>query len=312
MKKLNYYTSKGLHSKEDVFTYFISTFRPSIKVWDYFVDWKKVNLNLRAIKFELNILNCLIGSANFKKDFIKLIKKYPEITKVLPSLLAVREDKLQILKNYKSKNLSYINFDFKKEKHRARKETLEIEARKYLEFLKSSSLINLFTEKKITNWQDYMLGIEIGLNANGRKNRGGKLMESIVEVFISEHCQKNSNLSYLSQATPKKINKKWEINVNYEKSARSFDFAIYNKLKNQLFLVETNFYNSGGSKLKSVCGEFKILFNELKKQKIQFIWITDGLGWKTAKKPLEETFNNNDYILNLDMLNNEVLNEIIQ
>lgn len=99
-----------------------------------------------------------------------------------------------------------------------------------------------------------MLGIEVGLNANGRKNRGGQLMESIVEVFISEHCQKNSNLSYLSQVTPKKINKKWGITVNCEKSARSFDFAIYNKLKNQLFLVETNFYNVGGSKLKSVCG----------------------------------------------------------
>ena len=114
-----------------------------------------------------------------------------------------------------------------------------------------------------------MLGIEVGLNANGRKNRGGKLMESIVEIYISEHCQKNSHLSYLSQVTPKKINKEWGIRVNYKKSARNFDFAIHSKLKNQLFLVETNFYNGGGSKLKSVCGEFKILFNELKKQKLK-------------------------------------------
>ena len=114
-------------------------------MWDYFVDWKKVNLNLRAIKFELNILNSLVECANFKKDFIKLIKKYPEITKVFPSLLAVREDKLQVLKDYKSKDLSYINFDFKKEKQC---KVTQIEARKYLEFLKSSSLINLFTDKK--------------------------------------------------------------------------------------------------------------------------------------------------------------------
>ena len=255
---------------------------------------------------ELNILNSLIGSTNIEKDFLKLIKKYPEIIKVFPFLLAARADKLKILKNYKSKDLSYMNFDFKKEKIN------HIEARKYLEFFKSSYLINLFNDKRITNFQDYMLGIEVGLNANGRKNRGGKLMESIVEIFISEHCQKNSHLSYLSQATPKKINKEWGINVNYEKSARSFDFAIYNKLKNQLFLVETNFYNGGGSKLKSVCGELKILFNELNKQNIQFIWITDGLGWKTAKRPLEETFNNNDYIFNIDMLNNGILNEVIQ
>ena len=306
MKKLNYYTKKGIR-KEDVFSYFISTLRPSIQVWDYFVDWEKVNFNLRAIKFELNILNSLIGSANFEEDFIKCIIKNPEIIKVFPLLLAVRKHQLKILKNYKSKDLSYMNFDFKKKKIN------HIEARKYLEFLKSSSLINLFKDKKITNCRDYLLGIEVGLNVNGRKNRGGKLMESIVEVYISEHCQKaKAQLSYLSQATPKKINQKWGIKVNDEKSTRSFDFAIYNKIKNQLFLVETSFYNCGGSKLKSVCGEFKILFNELKKQKIQFIWITDGLGWKTAKKPLEEAFNNNDYILNLNMLKAEVLNTIIQ
>lgn len=94
MKKLNYYTSKGI-CKEDVFSYFISTFRPSIQVWDYFVDWDKINLNLRTIKFELNILNSWMGSANFEKDFIEFIKKYPEITKIFPFLLAVRKDKLK-------------------------------------------------------------------------------------------------------------------------------------------------------------------------------------------------------------------------
>lgn len=75
--------------------------------------------------------------------------------------------------------------------------------------------------------------------------------------------------------------------------------------------METNFYNGGGSKLKAVCGEFKNLNNELKKQNIDFIWITDGLGWHTAKRPLEETYNNNDYIFNLKMLEENVLNNLI-
>ena len=118
-----------------------------------------------------------------------------------PVLLAVREDKLKILKNYKSQ------VDFQKEKIN------HIEALQYLEFFKLSQLINLFNDKKIQNLQDYMFGIEVSLNANGRKNRGGKLMESIVEIFISEHCQKKSHLSYLSQATPKKINKEWGIDA---------------------------------------------------------------------------------------------------
>ena len=167
MKKLNYYTSQGICSK-NVFNYLISTCRPSIQVWDYFVNWNKIEFNLQAIKCELNILNSLIGSAHIEKDFIKLIKKNPKIIKVFPFLLAVRENKLRILKNYKSKDFSYMNFDFKKEK------ISHSEALKYLEFLKLSELINLFNDKKIKNLQDYMYGIEVGLNANGRKNRGGK------------------------------------------------------------------------------------------------------------------------------------------
>lgn len=174
-------------------------------MWDYFVNWNKIEFNLQAIKYELNILHSLIGSVHIEKDFIKLIKKNPEIIKVFPFLLAVRKDKFKILKNSKSKDFSYMNFDFKKEK------ISHIEAIQYLEFFKLSKLINLFNDKKIQNLQDYMFGIEVGLNANGRKNRGGKLMESIVEIFISEHCQKKSHLSYLSQATPKKINKEWGI-----------------------------------------------------------------------------------------------------
>lgn len=104
MKKLNYYTRKGI-CKKDVFSYFLSTFQPSIQVWDYFVNWDKVNFNLHAIKYELDILNSLIGSANIEKDFVQLIKKYPKIIKIFPFLLAVRKDKLKILKNYKSKDL---------------------------------------------------------------------------------------------------------------------------------------------------------------------------------------------------------------
>ena len=130
MKNLNYYIHKGICSG-NVFNYFISTLRPSIKEWGYFVNWEKVHFNLHAIKFELNLLNSLIESTNVEKDFIKLIKKYPKIIKVFPLLLAVREDKLKILKNYKNKDLSYMDFDFLKEKIN------DIEARKYFEFFKS-------------------------------------------------------------------------------------------------------------------------------------------------------------------------------
>jgi hypothetical protein len=95
-----------------------------------------------------------------------------------------------------------------------------------------------------------------------------------------------------------------------DKSSRSFDFAVYNPRNKSLKLIEVNFYNGGGSKLKAVCGEFKSLYNELKKQNIDFIWITDGEGWKTTLRPLEETYNNNEYVFNLNMLETGILEKL--
>lgn len=304
MEYLDYYDNRGI-TKEEVFKHFISTLRPSIKTWNYFINWKKVENNINSIKIELNILNSLIGSKNFEEDFKRLVRKYPEVIQCFPYLLAVRDNKLQILEDYKSKKLNYLNFDFMKI------EVNENDVEKYFEFVCFSGLKELFYNKKVKNFEDYVLGVEVGLDSNGRKNRGGTLMEDIVEVFIKDLCDKNSNLEYLSQATPKRIFDKWNYKVDYNLSARSFDFAIFNKSNHKLFLFETNFYNGGGSKLKSVCGEFKSLFNELQRQDIELIWITDGLGWLTAKKPLEETFMNNNYVFNLEMLKENILREIL-
>lgn len=155
-----------------------------------------------------------------------------------------------------------------------------------------------------------MFGVEVGLDSNGRKNRGGTLMEEVVEVFVKKSVFSNKDLEFLPQATPSKINTKWNYSVTFDKSARSFDFAVFNKKTKKLYLIETNFYNGGGSKLKAVCGEFKTLFNELKSQNIELIWVTDGDGWTTAKRPLEETFNNNNYVFNLEQLDKDILNEV--
>ena len=83
-----------------------------------------------------------------------------------------------------------------------------------------------------------------------------------------------------------------------------------NKIKNKLYLIEVNYYSGGGSKLKATAGEYKELHTFLKAQNITFIWITDGLGWQTAKSSLEETFNHNDYVINIEMLKNGILEEI--
>jgi len=113
----------------------------------------------------------------------------------------------------------------------------------------------------------------------------------------------------MPQATSPKIILEWGIHVEVDKSTRRFDFAIKNG--NTLYLIETNFYGGGGSKLKATAGEYRALFDFISSQGHKFIWITDGLGWKSTLRPLEETFNYIDYILNLKMVSTGLLSEII-
>jgi hypothetical protein len=303
MKYLDYYKNKNI-SETEVFEYFTNSLRDSIKTWNYFVNWEKVNNNLSGLKISLSILNSLISSNNLEKDFKNLMNKYPEVISTFPVLLAVRENHLKIIKDYQKLDLSYLEFNFK-----TRKSITLDEVNNYYSFIVDSGLIQLFENKNITNFIDYVTGVEVGLDSNGRKNRGGTLMESIVETFLVKFCEDN-NLEYTNQATASSIKQKWNFEVKFDKSSRRYDFAIFNG--KELFLFETNFYNGSGSKLKSVCGEFKTLRNELKEQNISLIWITDGLGWKSTLRPLEETFNHNEYVFNLDMLEDGILKEVIR
>ena len=280
------------------FNNLITTFKSSIKTWDYFVNWKKVFANSSDLEITLNKLNYLLGKENLKDEFKKLYSSNPDIVKALPVLLAVRENKLEVFDKI-TKNSEFFDFS-----------GTEKDSEKYYEFLEKSGLARLFQKDGVKNLVDYVMGVEVGLDSNGRKNRGGSLMEEIVESFISELCAKNG-FEYLSQARSTAIKSKWGVDVKVDKSERSFDFAVFNPKNKKVKLFEVNFYNGGGSKLKAVCGEFKSLHTELKDQNIDFIWITDGLGWFTTKRPLEETYNHNDYVFNLNMLEAGILNKLV-
>lgn len=275
----------------------VDTFRSSIKTWDYFVNWKKVLTNKGEIEISLNKLNYLLGKDDVKKEFKKLYIGNPDIVKAFPVLLAVRENRLEIFdKDAKTSEF----FDFSEK---------DVDFEKWYLFFESSGIIRLFQKNGIKNLVDYVMGVEVGLDSNGRKNRGGTLMEDIVESFIADFCREKG-FEYIPQARSKAIKAKWGVDVRINKSERSFDFAVYNPRSKKIKLFETNFYNGGGSKLKAVCGEFKSLYDELKDQSIDFIWITDGLGWHTTKKPLEEVYNHNDYVFNLNMVESGVLNSL--
>jgi len=163
-------------------------------------------------------------------------------------------------------------------------------------------------DKKIKNLVDYATGVEVGLDSNGRKNRSGKLMENLVEDFIRK-ISNDLKIKYIPQATAKKIKAYWNIEIIVDKSSRIIDFAI-NK-NGKLFFIEVNFYGGGGSKLKSTATEYVKMNEYWNNQGVEFIWITDGAGWKSTLNPLREYFDKADYLLNLEMLKNDVLKTII-
>lgn len=275
-----------------------STFKSSIKTWDYLVNWNKVFTNHSELEITLNKLNYLLGKSDLKAEFRKLYESNPDIIKAFPTLLAVREQRIEIYEPVE-KTIEVFDFD----------NVDNLSADKCYQFLVESGLVRLFRDDGVKNLVDYVLGVEVGLDSNGRKNRGGILMESIVELYIKDYCEKKK-LEYLVQANANKIYKNWQVSVAVDKSNRSFDFAVYNSKTKKLKLFETNFYNGGGSKLKAVCGEFKGLQDTLKAQGIDFVWVTDGLGWKSTLRPLEEVYNHNDFVFNLAMLENGILDTL--
>lgn len=305
MKFLDFYKKElNCQNEDEVFDYLISNLKPSIILWSYFVNWDKVFNNTKKIEIALNNLNYLIGKEDFDSEFRFLIKENPEIAKVIPALV-VRDgsntNKFNILVDYKNKKLVYEEYDFSK------KEITDGDIEKYLTFVKESGLKDLIISQKIKNLVDYMIGVEAGLDSNGRKNRGGHSMESIIEFFIKDICE-SKEYKYLKEATSEKIKQEWGYDVPVDKSSRRYDFVI--NAGKELVIFETNFYGGGGSKLKSTAGEYRDLFNVLN-GKYKFIWITDGYGWKSTARPLRETFNHNDYVISLNMIEKGVLDKII-
>lgn len=304
MKKLT--TLLNFNSDDELFKYIISTLKlKGITQWDYFVKWDKVHNNIKPYEVELNILNVLIGKENIEEELTNLILQYPKVVNVIPLLLAIRfknkaEQKINILTDLKT--FEYDHFDL------SIKVPNKLEAENIASFFVGCGLGDLVKDKKVKNLVDYATGVEVGLDSNGRKNRGGHQMEDAVEVYIKEVCNE-LNLSYLKEANAKAIKNTWNIDITLDKSSRRLDYVI-NK-NGKLYFFEVNFYNGGGSKLKSTATEYVNMSQYWNNQNIDFIWITDGAGWLSAALPLREYFDKAEYLLNLEMLKNGVLKKIL-
>jgi len=305
MKTLNFYSDVlDLHNSDSIFQYILDNLKPSNTHWSYFVNWDKVFENNRKIELSLNVLNYLIGKEDFEKEFRFLLKENPQVVSALPSLVVRGGDitsKIQVLVDYSSKKLVYKEFDFSK------KELTNNDVESYLEFVTETGFRSLIENKKIKCLVDYMIGVEAGLDSNGRKNRGGHIMEEIIEIFVKDVCSR-LGYRYLKEANADKIQAEFGYSVPVDKSSRRYDYVIDNG--KELFIFETNFYCGGGSKLKSTAGEYRNLYDVLD-GKYKFIWITDGKGWLSTTRPLRETFDHNDYIFTLAMLEKDILDYIL-
>lgn len=280
------------------FNEWLSKFKTSISDYTYYVDFEKIYKNVDKVKVELNILNSLIGSKNIEEEFQDILIKYPETLECIPLLLAVRSREIFV----KDEINEYL-FKFDK---------MVYSIKDYIRFMKESGLFNLLQNHIINNLYDYVLGIEVGLDSNGRKNRGGHLMENLVESYIIKAGYKK-DVNYFKEMYLKDIEKKWNLDLSEmsgnNTSTKRFDFVI--KTDKQVYVIETNFYSGGGSKLNETARSYKMLAQESKKvDGVTFIWFTDGTGWNSARKNLEETFNELETTYNIDDLENGILENL--
>lgn len=282
------------------FNTWLSGFRDSIADYGYYIDFEKVHRNVDSIKVELNILNSLIGSKNIETDFEALIKKYPETLKCIPLLLAVRANEIYAIDGDGEFTYKFNN------------PNLSIE--QYKVFMRKTGLFDLVANHIVNNLVDYATGVETGLDSNGRKNRGGHLMENLVESFIQKAgFIKEQN--YFKEMYIHEITEKWNIDLsaisNKGKTEKRFDFVI--KTDNMIYGIETNFYGSGGSKLNETARSYKTLALETDTiEGFTFVWFTDGKGWTSARHNLEETFDVMEHIYNINDMENGIINEVFK
>ncbi|AMN31018.1 DpnII family type II restriction endonuclease [Clostridium perfringens] len=254
--------------------------------WNYFVDFSKIN-NIEQYQEEIVELNKLLKESEKTIDnkLLSIIKNKNSIINVLILALALRPDKLKNLKIYSP----YSNENI----YNLIKKTNENEI---LYMFHQSGLRDLFLKDKITNLNDYLMGIEVGLDSNCRKNRSGYLMESYCENKLNSICSKN-NFKLYRQCTLNKIIPSIKLN-------KKFDFIVKTPLK--IFAIEVNNFNSSGSKIKSISNEYILLSKHLESMNINFIWITNGKGWLKNKSILENNLESLKNFITLNDLNDNI------
>src|SRR5690554_1551447 len=260
------------------FKIFLSQLSETNATLDYFTDFKKIKSNVNKILIKLNQLNYLIGKENLKEAVNELYEENPKVFEVLDILIAIRKNKKAKTFNNNGEIVSL--------------NTYFTSAEGILEFIEETGLAEVFRNKDITNLVDYVFGIEVGLDTNARKNRGGNNMSKAVSLIFEK-----ADIFYKMEVNSTEFTEIESLGADVKR----FDFVI--KTKKKTYLIETNYYNSGGSKLNETARAYSDVAPKINQyERYEFVWITDGQGWLSAKNKLEEAYNIIPSMYNLSKL----------
>lgn len=241
-----------------------------------YVDFPKVAANVEAISIKLNQLNYLIGQEDMAKAVERLWEENSKVFSVLDILIAVRtKDKKKAIDE--NGNILLVSDYF-------------TSPEQVTKFLNYTGLTEVFQKKQIKNLVDYVFGVEVGLDSNARKNRGGHIMEALVANIFDKHGISYEQEVYYTEFP--------EIVRALGADNKRFDFVV--KAKDKTYLIEANFYTGGGSKLNEVARSYSELAPKINAVPgFEFVWITDGIGWESARNKLEEAFAHIPSVYNL-------------
>ena len=268
--------------------------------YDFFVNWDKVNNNRDAFKYEVALLKSLKNSSNPPADFRNLLNKYPEVIKVIPILLACRNGIIKVLNSIET-GLQYKSFDFSKRNY----DTKEID--NIVHFAKNTGLLDMLC--KMDSATDYLLGVEVGLDTNARKNRSGLFLEKMVTETLEELSSRNPSLVFVEQKSFGYIENKYNVRIPPTLKDRKFDYVVINKGK--ATNIEVNFYSGTGSKPSEIVSSYTDRTRVLISAGWKFVWLTDGMGWKKMQRPFRVGIENMGYVINAHLLRKDLLEEII-
>ena len=258
------------------FNKFMSQLQETNQTLDFFCDFDKIAANVDNIKLSLCMLNSLIGTTDLRKSVETIWKRDSSAFSIMDILIAVRSGGKKVVLNSSGGSIII--------------DRLFTSVDGVMEYLEGTGLADLFRKKKINDLVDYVFGIETGLDSNARKNRSGRVMEGMVASILS-----NNGIEFRQEVYSTEWPNLQRVLGDDEKR---FDFVI--KTSKKTYLIEVNFYSGGGSKLNEVARSYSDIAPKVNSVPgFEFVWITDGIGWKSAKNKLQEAYNIIPSIYNL-------------